>query len=47
MRLGADALVLSVSRAGGGFVAGLLSFTFLRRSDAAEVVVPIVEWGPM
>jgi hypothetical protein len=44
MRLGADALVLSVSRATGGMVAGLLSFTFLKSTGAADVVVPIVEW---
>ena len=44
LQLGADALVLSVSRETGGFVAGLLSFNFLRASQAVDVVVPIVEW---
>ena len=45
MRLGADALVLSVSRATGSFTAGLLSYTFLRETNAQEVKVPLIKWG--
>ena len=44
MRLGADALVLSVSRETRHFAAGLLSFSFLRATDAQDIFVPIVEW---
>ena len=44
MRLGADALVLSVNKHDGGLCAGLLSFTMLKATNETDVVVPIVEW---
>ena len=44
IRLGADALVLSVARESGHFCAGLLSYSFLRHDGLEDVVVPIVEW---
>jgi hypothetical protein len=46
MRLANDALVLSVSRASGRLVAGLLSSTFHKATKANQIFVPIVEWMP-
>ena len=44
IRLGSDALVLSVDVNTGRFCAGLLSYTFLVHDRLEDVVVPIIEW---
>lgn len=48
MRLGADALVLTKSRASGTCSIGMLSYTFLCETNAEDIVVPIIDYelGP-
>ncbi|GMH40959.1 hypothetical protein BSKO_08863 [Bryopsis sp. KO-2023] len=45
MRLGADALVLTKSKANGTCSVGLLSFTFLSATKSQDVVVPIIDYN--
>ena len=44
IRIGGDALVLSVDKTSGNFTAGLLSYTFLRNEKLEDILVPLIEW---